>query len=108
VPGEWPAFFREFGLPIGMLIAFAGMIGAGILVAGKSVEQERKTVAEERTRSDATWTARLAEWKDRTAAEHERAVTAETRLGDAIPVIASATEQLRLARQDLADDRPRR
>jgi len=91
VVGDWATFAREFGLPITMLFTFVTAIVSGLLVAGKSVESERNLTSE-----------RLADWKQRAADEHERAVAAEARLDQALPALALATEQLRTAREDLA------
>lgn len=89
---DWAPFVREFGLPIGMLFLFAGAIGSGVLVAGRSVKDER-----------ALWSSRVEDWKD-------RAMKAETRLEAALPAMTKATDELRATREDLRDapERPRR
>lgn len=82
---DWAPFVREFGLPIAMLFLFAGAIGTGLLVAGRSVRDER-----------AIWTSRVEDWKD-------RALKAEARLETSLPVLGAAAEQLKAAREDLRE-----
>lgn len=36
---DWPAFLREFGLPLTMLVAGGVVIARGIFVTGKSADQ---------------------------------------------------------------------
>lgn len=98
---DWPAFLREFGLPVTILAFFVGCIVTGLLVAGKSVQAERDAAARALTDERQAAADRLADWKARYGDEHERAVKAEARLDAALPALGLATEQLRTARQDL-------
>lgn len=87
---DWPSFLREFGLPITILSVFVGAIVTGLLVAGKSVENERRVTAD-----------RLVEWKQRYDEQRERADKAEGRLDTLLPAITNITTLVTIIREEL-------
>jgi hypothetical protein len=87
---DWPSFLREFGLPITILAVFVGAIVTGLLVAGKSVENERSVTKD-----------RLLEWGQRYDDQRERADKAEARLDAILPALANVTALVSAIREEL-------
>lgn len=87
---DWPSFLREFGLPVTILAVFLGAILTGLLVAGKSVENERKVTLD-----------RIVEWKERYDEQRIRADAAETRLDTILPAVTNITSLVTNIREEL-------